>query len=173
MSARIMLNCVCCVIGLIKPTECILSSCLKITAATAHTVLSLLGSCISFVMKSAEGADFKLIAATQRTSLHPATLREQREASRCHLPLITQINLFRLLLFLLWCEWLRVPRLRWAWISWTLCSACLCCSVLFSPFSFLGCFCLHTVNSWTRQQPNCCELSAHQPASVLKTRLCL
>lgn len=47
-------------------------------------------------------------------------------------------------------------------------------------------FCLHAVNSWTflcgarparlcstTASPNCCGLSAHQPASVLKKRLCL
>lgn len=43
--------------------------CLKITHC------SLLGSCISFVMKSVEGANFKIISPTQRT---PFTRDAQR-----------------------------------------------------------------------------------------------
>lgn len=111
--------------------------------------------------------------------------RFQSTSSTLHLQLINYIKLFQLLLLLLWCE--------------SLCFSALLCfnkfelvqySALLFPFLFsstLLCSFSATYNQqldfslWpkpaqlcsTTASPNCCGLSPHQSASVLKKRLCL
>lgn len=111
--------------------------------------------------------------------------RFQSTSSTLHLQLIKYIKLFQLLLLLLWCE--------------SLCFSALLCfnkfelvqySALLCPFLFsstLLCSFSATYNQqldfslWpkpaqlcsTTASPNCCGLSPHQSASVLKKRLCL
>lgn len=117
---------------------------------------SLLGSCISFVMKSVEGANFKLISPTQRTPISLDAKRAETSAkisadnAALHLQLIMRTRL-------LGC----CCSIALVWIALS-CSALLCfhefnsvqylvlpCSFLFSPLHALFYFCLHTVNIWT------------------------
>lgn len=119
------------------------------------TQCSLLGDCISFVMKSAEGANFKLIAPTQRPPPHHPGRSKSRNKHKMSAdtrsPSSPANN----------------RRIK---------------AVTVGFHTFSSVLRLHTSDSWsvlcgpptgpglcsTTAPPNCCGLSPHQPASVWK-----
>lgn len=152
------------------------------------TLCSLLQSCISFVMKSVERANFKLISPTQRTPITRDAKRAETNTkisvdnTALHLQLIMWMRLFCCCC----CYRFGVNRSVLLYsvvlskVQLSSVSGC-CCALVYSLlfYSALFYFCLHAVNIWTvlcgcrlaqlcstTASPNCCGLSAHQPVSV-------
>lgn len=146
-------------------------------------------------MKSVKRAHFKLISPTQRTPITQGPKRAETSTkisvdnTALHLQLITWRRLFCCCCCCCFCFGVnRSVLLCSVVLSKVQLSSVFGFAVLFSIlfYSALYYFCLHTVNIWTvlcgsrlaqlcstTASPNCCGLSAHQPASVQKKRVCL